>query len=36
MFLAHKPFAEFIRHGDGRDDGLHENDIGYRVLAVLA
>jgi lysophospholipase L1-like esterase len=24
-----------VRYGDGREDGLHPNDTGYRVLAVL-
>jgi lysophospholipase L1-like esterase len=34
-FAAHKPLAAFYRHKDGRGDGLHPNDAGYRVLAVL-
>jgi lysophospholipase L1-like esterase len=34
-FAAHKPLSAFFRHGDGREDGLHPNDTGYRVLAVL-
>ena len=34
-FTAHKPLAAFFRHDDGREDGLHPNDAGYRVLAVL-
>ena len=34
-FAVHKPFAAFFRHQDGREDGLHPKDIGYRVLAVL-
>jgi lysophospholipase L1-like esterase len=34
-FAAHKPLAAFFRHHDGREDGFHPNDTGYRVLAVL-
>jgi hypothetical protein len=34
-FAAHKPLAAFFRHNDGREGGLHPNDTGYRVLAVL-
>ncbi len=34
-FAAHKPLAGFFRQSDGRGDGLHPNDSGYRVLAVL-
>jgi hypothetical protein len=34
-FAAHKPLAAFFRHNGGREDGLHPNDTGYRVLAVL-
>jgi lysophospholipase L1-like esterase len=34
-FAAHKPLTAFFRHGDGREDGLHPNDTGYRILAVL-
>jgi lysophospholipase L1-like esterase len=34
-FAAHKPLAAFFRHHDGREDGIHPNDTGYRVLAVL-
>jgi lysophospholipase L1-like esterase len=35
VFAARKPPAVFFRRKDGRDDGLHPNDVGYRVLAVL-
>ncbi len=34
-FAAHKPLAAFYRHHDGREDGIHPNDTGYRGLAVL-
>ena len=34
-FAARKPLAAFYRQRDGREDGIHPNDAGYRVLAVL-
>jgi acyl-CoA thioesterase I len=34
-FAAQKPLSAFFRHSDGREDGLHPNDTGYRVLAVV-
>jgi lysophospholipase L1-like esterase len=34
-FAAHRPLSAFFRHSDGREDGLHPNDTGYRVLTVL-
>jgi lysophospholipase L1-like esterase len=35
VYAAHKPLSDLFRHGDGREDGLHPNDTGYRILAVL-
>jgi lysophospholipase L1-like esterase len=34
-FRNHHPLSAFFRHSDGQEDGLHPNDTGYRVLAVL-
>jgi lysophospholipase L1-like esterase len=34
-FHSHHPLSALFRHGDGREDGLHPDDTGYRVLAVL-
>lgn len=33
QFSAHKPISQLFRHADGREDGVHPNDAGYRVLA---
>ena len=35
-FLHHRPLSSLFRHADGRDDGIHPNDAGYRVLAGAA
>jgi hypothetical protein len=35
VFAAHGPLSTFFCHDDGREDGLHPHDTGYRVLAVL-
>jgi lysophospholipase L1-like esterase len=34
-FLNHRPLSTLFRHSDGREDGVHPNDAGYRVLALL-
>jgi lysophospholipase L1-like esterase len=34
-FRSHHPLSAVFRHSDGREDGVHPNDTGYRVLAVL-
>jgi lysophospholipase L1-like esterase len=35
-FLRHQPMSALFRHADGREDGVHPNDAGYRLLAGLA
>lgn len=32
-FRRHHPPSTLFRHSDGREDGVHPNDAGYRVLA---
>jgi lysophospholipase L1-like esterase len=34
-FRSHHPLSACFRHGDGREDGVHPNDTGYRVLGVI-
>jgi lysophospholipase L1-like esterase len=34
-FLGHRPLSVLFRHADGREDGVHPNDAGYRLLAYL-
>jgi lysophospholipase L1-like esterase len=35
-FRSHHPLSALFRHTDGREDGVHPNDAGYRLLAQLA
>jgi lysophospholipase L1-like esterase len=32
-FSSRQPLSALFRHADGREDGLHPNDAGYRLLA---
>lgn len=34
-FHSHHPLSSLFRHVDGREDGVHPNDTGYRLLAAL-
>jgi lysophospholipase L1-like esterase len=35
-FRSRHPLSMLFRHSDGREDGVHPNDAGYRLLAKLA
>jgi lysophospholipase L1-like esterase len=34
-FRSHHPLSRLFRHSDGREDGVHPNDVGYRLLASI-
>jgi lysophospholipase L1-like esterase len=35
QFRDHYPLSDLFRHSDGREDGVHPNDAGYRLLASM-
>jgi lysophospholipase L1-like esterase len=35
-FLSHRPMSALFRHADGREDGVHPSDAGYRLLGRMA